>query len=89
MEVESLFKGIAVIIDDEINKSGTSIYGIKKLIEEKNIPVLAYSYIPQIGIVEALTNISFIILDWEYLENPIQQNVEERILLPDTLHDDT
>lgn len=89
MEVESLFKGIAVIIDDEINKSGTSIYGIKKLIEEKNIPVLAYSYIPQIGIVEALTNISFIILDWEYLENPIQPNVEERILLPDTLHDDT
>ena len=59
------------------------------MIEEKNIPVLAYSYIPQIGIVEALTNISFIILDWEYLENPIQQNVEERILLPDTLHDDT
>lgn len=55
------------------------------MIEEKNIPVLAYSYIPQIGIVEALTNISFIILDWEYLENPIQPNVEERILLPDIM----
>lgn len=90
MEVESLFKGIAVIIDDEIDKSETSIYGIKKLIEEKNIPVLAYSDIPQLEIIEALTNVSFIILDWEYIGNSVQEDIgEERIMFPETLHDDT
>lgn len=89
MEVESLFKGIAVIIDDEIDKSETSIYGIKKLIEKKNIPVLAYSNIPQPEIVEALTNISFIILDWEYLGSAVKEDTEERIMIPTALHDDT
>ncbi len=89
MEVESLFKGIAVIIDDEIGKSETSIYKIKKLIEAKNIPVLAYSNIPQLGVVEALTNVSFIILDWEYIGSTVQEDIgEERIMLPGTLHDD-
>lgn len=75
MEVESLFKGIAVIIDDEIGESETSIYKIKKLIEAKNIPVLAYSNIPQLGVVEALTNVSFIILDWEYIGSSVQEDI--------------
>ena len=90
MEVESLFKGIAVIIDDEINTVGTSIYKIKQLIEKKNIPVLTYSDIPSNEIVEALTNISFIILDWEYLANSMQEELSgERLIMPETLHDDT
>ena len=39
MEVEELFKGIAVIIDDEINDESSPIFNIRKLIEKRNIPV--------------------------------------------------
>ena len=46
MEVEELFKGIAVIIDDEINDESSPIFNIRKLIEKRNIPVLTYAEIP-------------------------------------------
>jgi len=38
MDVEKLFQGIAVIFDDEISNSDSTISNIKKLIEKKNIP---------------------------------------------------
>lgn len=89
MEVEKLFKGIAVIVDDQINQEDSSINNIRTLIEEKNIPVLPYEDIPNIETVDALTNIAFIILDWEYISTPLQDAFgEERMMLPTTLHKD-
>lgn len=89
MEVEKLFKGIAVIVDDQINKKDSSIGNIRVLIEEKNIPVLPYEDIPNIEIVNSFTNIAFIILDWEYISTPLQETLgEERIVLPATLRED-
>lgn len=89
MEVERLFKGIAVIIDDQINDTGSSIRDIKALIEGKNIPVLCYDDIPSLEIIEALTNIEFIILDWEYIRTSFQgSSEEERVVIPATLRRD-
>lgn len=89
MEIEKLFAGIAVIVDDEINQQDSSICNIRSLIEEKNIPVLSYEDIPKVEIIDAFTNVSFIVLDWEYIHNPIADvSMEERFLVPPTLHED-
>lgn len=89
MEVEKLFKGIAVVVDDQINEADSSINSIRSYIEEKNIPVLPYEDIPNIETVDALTNVAFIVLDWEYISAPLQEELgEERIILPTTLHKD-
>ena len=89
IDVEELFKGIAVIIDDEINDETSPIFKIKKLIEQRNIPVLTYTEGPRLEIIEALSNVSFIVLDWEYLDSSFQTDMgEERIAIPATLHDD-
>ena len=48
MDVEKLFNGIAVIVDNEIEKKTSAIYKIKQLIEAKNIPVAVFSEIPQL-----------------------------------------
>lgn len=50
IDVEELFKGIAVIIDDEINDETSPIFKIKKLIEQRNIPVLTYTEVPRLEI---------------------------------------
>ena len=85
MDITKLFNGIAVIIDDEINKSGTPISTIRGIIESKNIPVVAYDDIPQIDIIPALTDSSFVILDWDYTKNAIETEGAERVIVADTL----
>lgn len=71
MEVRKLFSGIAVIIDNEVDEKETPIYKIRKNIVKSNIPVVAYNNIPSAKIVESFKNVSFIILDWNFLDEPI------------------
>lgn len=71
MEVKKLFSGIAVIIDNEVDEKETSIYKIRTNIVNSNIPVVAYNNIPSAETVESLKNVSFIILDWNFLDEPI------------------
>ncbi len=66
MDVKKLFKGIAVIVDDEIGKPDSSIVQIRKHIESQNIPVATYEEIPNCDIIPSLSNAAFVILDWEY-----------------------
>lgn len=66
MNVEELFQGIAVIFDDELNDSKSTISRIKAHIQEKNIPVAVYTEMPQPEIIPSLSNASFVILDWDY-----------------------
>ena len=54
MNIEKLFSGIAVIIDNEINDRSSSIYRIKELIEEKSIPVLTFPEIPSQEVFEEI-----------------------------------
>ena len=79
MNIEKLFSGIAVIIDNEIDDATSSIYSIKELIEKKNIPVLAFSEIPSIDVISALSGVSFVILDWDYTDGKIPVEEGERI----------
>ena len=83
MDIERLFKGIAVIIDDEIKDEASSICKIKGLIEAKNIPVATYRDIPPLDIVPSLANASFIILDWEFSSSLIESG--ERVVPGGTL----
>ncbi len=65
MDIKELFKGVAVIIDDEVNKKDTQIFKIVKKLEEENVPLLKYKYLPDDKIVENFLNVSFILLDWQ------------------------
>ena len=67
---EELFKGVSIIIDDALDgdndpEKKDKIHEIKSMIEEKHIPTIIYSYIPDINIVAHLNGINFILLDWE------------------------
>lgn len=66
-----MFSGIAVIIDNEVDEKETPIYKIRTNIVNSNIPVVAYNNIPSAETVESLKNVSFIILDWNFLDEPI------------------
>ena len=88
-DVEELFKGIAVIIDDEVNNNESPIFKIRELIEKRNIPVLTYTEVPEVEIIEALSNVAFIVLDWEYKGDALEtDSFEERVLMPLALHEE-
>ncbi len=76
MEVKKLFSGIAVIIDNEVDKKETPIYKIRTNIVNSNIPVVAYNSIPSAETVESLKYVSFIILDWNFWDEPIAESEE-------------
>ena len=85
MNIEKLFSGIAVIIDNEIDDSTSSIHRIKELIEGKNIPVLTFLEIPSQDVIPALSGAAFVILDWDYTDGKIPVEEGERLHIPETL----
>ena len=85
MEVEKLFNGIAVIVDNEIEKKTSEIYKIKELIEAKNIPVAVFAEIPQLDVIPSLACASFIILDWDYKNGELEVENDERVTIPGAL----
>jgi hypothetical protein len=81
MNLENILCDIAVIIDNEIWKEDSDIVKIKRIIEGKNIPVAAYNEIPKLDTIKSMSNASFIILDWDYLNAEIvPQDSEERVV---------
>ncbi len=68
MDIKKLFSGIAVIIDNEIMKEDSIIYKIKMNLLKYDIPVVCFEEVPSKSVVESLGNASFIILDWNYLD---------------------
>lgn len=85
MDVEKLFNGIAVIIDNEIEEKTSDIYKIKELIEAKNIPVAVFSKIPQLEVIPALASASFVILDWDYTNGALKTDEGERVMVASAL----
>jgi hypothetical protein len=83
VDIKRLFEGIAVIIDDEINEENSSIMQIKRIIENKNIPVLAYNELPKLAMIPSLAKASFIILDWDYSSSADMVTADERVMIPD------
>lgn len=66
-----LFKGIGVIIDDDLNpakKSGNDgILGIRQSFLDKNIPLLEYYELPSDEKCFNFHSISFLLLDWDLI----------------------
>jgi hypothetical protein len=66
--VLDLFKGVGVIIDDDLNpqkgKTKDEIWKIKKSFEDKNIPILEYYELPYEKVAN-FHSISFLLLDWD------------------------
>lgn len=80
---QELFKGIGVIIDNNINNndSGDRIIKIKSFLQEKNFPFLAYEELP-FDYIDCFHSISYVILDWNLYDE------EVGVTIPPALIDD-
>lgn len=83
-EIISLFKGIGIIIDENIGKkdSGDNINKIYRYLVNRDIPIMTYSSIPTDNIIRHLGNASFIVLDW----NLHNLNSIPQVLIDENLH---
>ena len=89
MNMEELFSGVAVVIDDEVNNSSANITNIVNQIESKSIPVLKYTSLPGDSIINHFQNLSFLLLDWRLIKDEITDaEIENGIIMPDTLLED-
>src|SRR6266436_7591795 len=64
MPEPSLFHGIAVVIDDEIEVAGSGILELRNQIEAAGCHVVPMSKLPESASIENLREVSFFILDW-------------------------
>lgn len=88
MNLEELFRGVAVVIDDEVNDSTANISEIIAQIEAARIPVLKYTSLPECDIVGHFQNLSFLLLDWRLIkDNVSNEEIEEGISIPDGLRE--
>ena len=86
MNMEELFSGVAVVIDDEVNDSSANINKIISQIEAAKIPVLKYTSLPEGDIVGHFQNLSFLLLDWRLIkDNVSNEELEEGVTIPDGL----
>jgi hypothetical protein len=62
-----LLPGIGVVIDDQIDtkEDGDTINNLVAQLEKYAIPLVKYKQLPDDGTIAALSNVAFILLDWE------------------------
>ena len=69
MNTEELFAGIGVIIDDKVfshdGQDDRILKIVRELEEVKKFPLLKYADIPDDAVLQKLSNISFLLVDWE------------------------
>ena len=63
MDVVALFKGVAIVIDDEANDPNANIANILSQIRGKNIPLLTFDKLPAEELVSHFQNLSIVLLD--------------------------
>ncbi len=84
--MKELFRGVAVVIDDEINDSDANIGNIVRQIESADIPILKYTELPSEKVIRHFQNLSFLLLDWRLIkENVTNDEIAEGVTIPDTL----
>jgi hypothetical protein len=64
MANESMFHGIAIVIDDEVNRDDSNIKAIQKQIENEGCHVVGLEAIPTQKQIENLKSAAFFIVDW-------------------------
>ena len=82
MDIKKLFKGIAVVIDDDIHKSNSSIYNILNQLKAESIPYVEYDSLPDEKIVDNLQNVSFVLLDWKLDSTLTDSEIISGVQLP-------
>ncbi len=88
MNIEKLFSGVAVVIDDEVNDSSSNINKIVAQIESAKIPVLKYTSLPEDDIVSHFQNLSFLLLDWRLIKDSVSsEELEEGVRIPQGLQE--
>jgi hypothetical protein len=83
-----LFKGVGVIIDDALanpNIKIDTIWKIKQYFEDKHIPILSYSELPDDENIKNFNTVSFLLLDWELSQLPIEDGVKKPDLYADNI----
>lgn len=69
MNIEDLFSGIGVVIDDKVFSSNDEedriVIIIKELENVRKFPLVKYAQLPDNGVLSKLSNVSFLMLDWE------------------------
>ena len=69
MNIEELFAGIGVVIDDKVFSSDENDDRIVKIVRElennRKFPLVKFADLPDDGVLNKLSNISFLLLDWE------------------------
>ncbi len=70
MSLADLCNGVAVIIDDEINKEKANINDLIAQIKSKNIPTVESKELLSKESIIHLGNISFLLLEWELSDLP-------------------
>src|SRR5450756_1057833 len=63
-DLKSLFRGIAVVIDDEVKVENSEIDQLAKQIEDDNCHVIRIPQLPTDAQLDTLTEAAFFILDW-------------------------
>jgi len=84
MASEDLFTGIAVVIDDEIDKAGAGINNLISQIKSKKMPCITFTSIPDDDVIDHLDGISFLLLDWRLNSDELSDSTLG-VVVPDAL----
>lgn len=87
MELDLLFNGIAVVIDDEIGKEGASINDLIRKLNELKMPCFTSRHLLEMDSIRHLGSASFLILDWKLVHDELKEETVEGIKIPATLGD--
>lgn len=83
MNMSSLFNGIAVVIDDEIDIVDANIRQLINQLENQNVPLVKYNSIPDIDSIKHFQNLSYLLLDWRLIKADITaEDISEGITIP-------
>lgn len=67
LNINELFKGVAVIIDDEVDDETANIKQIIEQISSLHIPMLKFTSIPSNDDISHFQHLSFVLLDWKLI----------------------
>lgn len=89
VNINELFKGVAVVIDDEVNDESANIQKVLEQITSLHIPVVKYTDIPPEEDVSHFQSLSFVFLDWRLIKpNLSTADLTDGVSVPSGLEDE-
>jgi len=89
LNIHELFKGVAIIIDDEVHNKEANIKKILDQLVSLNVPIVEYENIPPMEVVSHFQSLSFILFDWRLVKTEISQDeVMAGVSIPSELEED-